>query len=290
MKALVFLLILVLWVLLCSSTAGAEAPTTNQGTVLYFPLLAYAEPGKAGVGSPYSDCAHINALGATWYQDWSAWPPLCDEWSRPLAMVGSWHGGALPEIAPYAWAVQLGNEPNLPAQGNMTVAETAELCRLAADRWPDVPKISPATYDDAYYLFQAYELHERTYGVPPDWQYIGVHCYFDTAQGCRDYIDLLRPLADNYDPPLPFLVTEWAILPCSVTTAGVRGQPDITRAQAEAATLRAWFEAQPDIAAHLWFASEYEGDEWCVWKPHPACDTALMRDGRLTAWGEWWLR
>lgn len=258
------------------------------GTTVFVPFVGYAEPDRAGVGSPYSDCTHILALGAGWYQDWGAWPPLCDQFDRPLAMVWSWHGGELPEVPDYAWGIQLGNEPNLAQQAGMSVAEAAEMSRRAAEKWPGRTLISPATYNDAYYLFQVYEWHERVYGAPPAWDVIGVHCYFATAQGCRDYIDLLRPLADNYDPPLKFIVSEWAILPCAVTTLGVRGQPDLARAQAEAGKLRAWFEMQPDILAHLWFASEYVGDEWCVWQPHPLCDTALMREQRLTEWGRWW--
>jgi len=267
----------------------ALAVWLSGGSTWFLPFVGYAEPPKAGVGVMYPDCASVNQLGALWYQDWSAWPTLCDEWSRPLAMVWSYHGGPLPPIPSYAWGVMLGNEPNLPQQANMTVAETAELSWLAAQKWPDVRLISPATFNDAYFMFRVYEEHERMYGVPPAWDVIAVHCYFDTAQGCQDYIDLLRQLADNYTPALPHLVTEWAILPCSITTQGVRGQPDMARARFEATKLRAWFESQPDILAHLWFAAEYTGDEWCVWQPHPACDTALLRDGRYTEWGYWFI-
>lgn len=255
-------------------------------TRLFFPFVGYAEPAKAGVGSPYSECANITHLGATWYQDWSTHPPLCDEHSRPLAMVWSYHGGPLPEIAPWAWAVQLANEPNLPQQAGMTVAETAELSWRAAHKWPHVPQIGPATFDDAHYVYQVYEYHERAYGVPPGWDYLAAHCYYATAAQCMAHIaDLLR-LGDNYDPPLQVIVTEWAVLPCPATATDVRGQPDIARAQAEATQLRAWFDSHPRIAAHLWFASEMQGDEWWAFQP-AACDTALLRDGRLTEWGRW---
>jgi len=310
-----------LWVLLvvcgvAGADEGAEAPTTNLGTVLYlplveghaqpklfFPLVGYVEPGKAGVGSPYSNCAHILALGATWYQDWGPWPPQCDLDSRALAMVWSWHRpedvgeldledllATLPEVPDYAWGIQLANEPNLPQQAGMTVAETAELSWLAGQKWPGRTLISPATYNDLDYMVAVYDEHVRRFGVAPAWDLLAAHCYFETAAGCIRYVEGLLEFGKRWTSPLRVIVTEWAILPCSITTMGVRGQPDLARAQAEARRLRAYFEGHPDIVAHLWFASEYMGTEWCVWQPHPACDTALMRDGRLTAWGEWWLR
>lgn len=276
--------VVVLGLLLPGAVRADGGPTR-----LLLPFVGYAEPAQAGVGSPYSDCTHILALGATWYQDWTPEPPLCDLNSRPLAMVGSWHGGELPEVPEYAWGIQLGNEVNLPGQGDMTVAETAELSWLARQRWPGRVLIAPVTFDDLYYVYQVYEEHERRFGVQPDWDVLAAHCYYPTAQACIEHVEGLLKLGRNWEPPLRVIVTEWAILPCSVTTAGVRGQPDITRAQAEAGKLRAWFEADERIVAHLWFGSEYVGDEWCVWQPHPACDTALMRGGTLTEWGRWWI-
>jgi len=294
-KALVFLLILLLWLLLSGT---AEAATSGPADVpdvriqpiyrLLLPFASFIETPKTGVGSPYSDCASIRTAGATWYQDWSTHPPACDPGSRALAMVWSYHGGPLPEITPYAWAVQLGNEPNLPQQAGMTVAETAELCWRAGHKWPGVPKIAPAVFGDAGYLYQVYEHHERVYGQPPAWDYLAAHCYYPDAAGCTRHIEDLLRLGDRYDPPLRVFVTEWAILPCPVTTLGLTGAGDLTRARHEADVLRAWFDAHPRIVAHLWFASEIGGHEWWAFQPE-ACDTALVRDGRLTAWGRWFV-
>lgn len=252
------------------------------------PLWEQGAVSKAGVGDHYGDCANLRALGATWYQNWTPHPEYCGDDLRALAMVWSWHPGEpLPEIAPWAWAVELGNEPNLPTQGNMTVAETAELSWRAASAWPRMPKISPATLDDACYLYQVYEEHERRFGVPPAWDYLAAHCYYPTAEACIAHIEDLLTLGRNWDPPRRVFVTEWAILPCAQTTTGVCGQPDMARAQFEATKLRAWFEANPDIVAHLWFASEYNGAEWWSFQPHAACDTSLVHGGQLTAWGRW---
>lgn len=242
---------------------------------------------KTGVGWTGGSCEDLRALGVVWYQDWTPAPADCGPDMRALAMVWNYHGGALPDISPYAWGVQLANEPNLSEQANMTVAETAELSWRAAHKWPGAPKIGPATFNDAHYVYQVYEYHERVYGVPPDWDYLAAHCYYPTAAQCiRHTEDLLR-LGDNYDPPLKVFVTEWAILPCPVTTTGVAGAGDPVRAQVEAAKLRVWFDEHPRVMAHLWFASEIQGNEWWAFKPHPACDTALMRGGTLTEWGRW---
>ena len=112
-----------------------------------------------------------------------------------------------------------------------------------------------------------------------------VHCYFPTAAECITLLEWYIDRAAEWGAE-GVRLTEFAFLPCEVTTTGVKGSGNLANALTQMRLLLAYLDAQPQVLGYAWYPLYAKGTEAWAFKPLQ-CDTSLLTaDGQLTAFGD----
>jgi len=185
--------------------APAPLPTATPGGMVaqsWLPRVLSPERAwgrGAGVPYPYRHlaCGDLVTLHVSWWYDWDTTGPACAGF---VPMV--WGGATVTSTLPCGaggWLLTF-NEPNLPAQSNMTPA-------LAAALWPTLEAtgcklVSPAIYAGYAYAddWQAQWLAAcagcRFEALAVHW-YAWGNCPMPAVDGFRTFLTAQRALADE---------------------------------------------------------------------------------------------
>lgn len=262
-----------------------------QPKAVYVPLVAGPSDrlgkGLAATYSAVAGCEDARRLGAGWLYDWSAYPPECEHLVS-LPMVWRFGSKSCPALGD--GPVVLGfNEPDRPDQMNLTPDEAAVLWhRLTVECYPDRVFATPAVFlsqssvRGLEWMSDWVTAWVRRYGetLPPA-RYMAVHCYsWTTGAACIQRLKEAEAWARGHMLD-GMIVTEWAVLPCGIGSAAALRESEL---------VRAWLDANPYVVGHAWFAGRIRGDETWGFKPHLACDTAMLdfQTGELTVYGVWY--
>lgn len=236
----------------------------------FIPLLLAAITASQGVGNEWQQPCAIGAqIGAAWYYDWTS-APTCGtgtlEAVPMLRKAGDWgdrQGGNS------RWLMGF-NEPDRRDQADLTPAQAATAWRTVEQRFPGKRLVSPAPSGPGLaWLPQFRDAYRQQYGTWPRLDALAVHCYLP-HEDCRAIVTQALAWADAWGVSEVWL-TEWAALECNYTSHA--------QAIADADAFRAWLATQPRVTRAAWFNGQAFG----------ACDPALVRDGALTAWGQWYM-
>lgn len=234
----------------------------------------------------YDGCQDARAVGAAWLYDWSPQPPPCDGILSVPMQWGRFDVKSCPALGPGRLAFGF-NEPDRPDQANITPERAAELWhRLTVECYPERLWATPAvylsaTYDGLPWLSAWWNSYVTLYGQAPRADYLAVHCFtWTSANACVSRLTAALAWAQAHGGP-DVLVSEWAVLPGAIGEAA---------ALREAATLRAWLDAQPAIVGYAWTSTRIEGGE--AWWFGRQNNTGLVdfATGQLTAWGAWYAK
>jgi hypothetical protein len=153
--------------------------------------------------------------------------------------------------------------------------------RYWEQRFPDRRLIGPNISGDGWpWLHEWRAAYIRLYRQPPRMYALGYHCYGNYTE-CQKRIAQAISLAQTWTSSGKVWVTEWGVLACPHGAA---------YSLSEGQKLRAWMETNPGVETYMWFTTEF------TWSEDPptgfgrACNTPLIRDGKLTEWGVWYKR
>ena len=236
------------------------------------------DPDAGGAAEPYkgvanSPCGELEALGATWFYDWSADGQSCGG-AEFVPMVWGGSGltpeavsAAVQDVADAGHTTVLGfNEPDRPDQANMTVEQAVAL-------WPsltshdDILVGSPATSSAPAgqqwmeeFLARAAEEDLRIDFLAVHWYGWGEGSCDADAAGLAQYLDWAESLPGD----LPIWITEFGCL----NESG----PDAATVQAFYEGVVEMLEEHPRVERYAWFP----------WVEHHH----LAEDGALTPLGD----
>jgi hypothetical protein len=226
------------------------------------------------------NCSRLALLGLrnAAYYNWSSTLIDCPGYI-PAPMI--WGANQRPANITNSPYLLLFNECDRSDQCNASPETMAREWRYWEQRFPDRKLIGPNISGDGWtWLQQWRDAYVRLYGRGPRMYALGYHCYGNYTE-CQKRIAHAVEVARAWTTSGKVWVTEWGVLACPNGAA---------YSLSEAQRLRAYMDAEPAIETYMWFTTEFTGPEDPPNGFGRACNTPLIRDGRLTEWGAWYIR
>jgi hypothetical protein len=241
---------------------------------VFVPIVLVSGIMFHGVGSTYNQCNYMSLVGARWYYDWGANPPLCAGIEAVPMIYGA--GGAGKPVGGNSEWVLWFNEPELTGQDNfLTPEQAAQLWNDNVDKYPGKKHVSPGV-TDLVWLSRFLSLVSRK----PD--AIAIHYYawrgLDTEIArTTEFLRQAVDLAQRYGIGEVWL-TEWAALPSYMGQDGAL--------EYERRVLTEILPSFPQITRQAWFQVSYLGTE--EWAFGPENNTSLVdyNTGIITPFGQ----
>lgn len=255
----------ILAVLVLGMALTTQPSRTSGEYIVYLPGVNVSGCMR-GAGDTYSRADIRTAAGVeTWYN----WGPTPGGSGIPMLWNASQIGAVL--IGDGQWLMGF-NEPDEPAQANMTPDAGARAWALVETAYPGRKLVSPGVMDLTWPSLW-WSKYQQLYGHTPRVDALAVHWYYkgsgDPLATFKEQVSRAIAKASEWGVAEVW-VTEFALYPCW----GLDSAAFLKAAYA-------WLDTQPMVKRAFWFQAYMTGSE--SWAPGPACNSSLGNaDGSLT--------
>ncbi len=240
-----------------------------------FPLMFNNYSTKRGIALTYGAINDLSAIGAAWYYDWSAFPPLFGS-MEAVPMIGARTPDKVGAVGGSPGAPIAGvNEPNVRQQTNICPRDYVETWHRIEEMYPDRALVSPGVghygndiagcgaMGGLEWLAQFRAAYIEQYDTAPRLDAISVHFYFWRLADFKSFMEQTVALASEWDAEV--WLTEFSFRRCddiaveeSCVNGVDHGEAFVANELHQAV---AWLDNEPRVMRYAYFANRMHGQE-----------------------------
>lgn len=258
----------------------AAAPANAPGQYKVFVPLLYstgaapAPLAKKGVPLTYRDCPTVDSVKGSWEYAWDAQPPDCAGVENVPMIFGDYDINAT-LTGNSQWLMGF-NEPDLQDQANLSLAKAVQLWRQIEQKYPNRKLLAPAPSGaNPNWIVDFRNIYISTYGTPPRFNGLAVHCYAWYASDCISHTQKFETWANAWGVA-EIWVSEFSFSPASPSSP--------SQSLREAQTYINWMTNEAKVTRYAWFASKVQGTESWL-SPYFVTPLVQWSNGQLTSYG-----